>query len=49
LPKPGTFVLFADGSARVISADINPEIFKAMCTMHGAEEVDMSKLVTQEK
>jgi hypothetical protein len=47
LPKPGTFVLFADGSARVISADIDPAVFRAMCTMHGAEQVDLSKLVTQ--
>jgi hypothetical protein len=47
LPKAGTYVLFADGSARFISADISPEIFKAMCTMHGAEQIDMSKLVTQ--
>jgi Protein of unknown function (DUF1559) len=47
LPKTGAYVMFADGSARFISADINPEIFKAMCTMHGAEQIDMSKLVTQ--
>jgi hypothetical protein len=47
LPKAGTYVLFADGSARLISSEISPEIFKAMCTMHGAEQVDMSKLVTQ--
>jgi hypothetical protein len=47
LAKPGAFVMFADGSARTISADIDPEVFKAMCTMHGAEQVDMSKLVTQ--
>lgn len=45
-PKPGTFVLFADGSSRFISADIDPEVFKAMCTMHGAEQIDMTKLVT---
>lgn len=44
LSKAGTYVLFADGSARVISADIDPEVFKAMCTMHGAEQVDMTKL-----
>jgi hypothetical protein len=49
LQKTGTYVMFADGSARVISADINPEVFKAMCTIHGAETVDMSKLVSQGK
>jgi len=47
LAKPGSFVMFADGSARTISADIDPEVFKAMCTMHGAEQVDMSKLVSR--
>ena len=45
--KSGTYVMFADGSARVISANIEPEIFKAMCTIHGSEQVDMGKLVGQ--
>lgn len=45
--KSGAYVLFADGSARVISANIDPEIFKAMCTMHGSEQIDMGKLVGQ--
>lgn len=44
LVRPGTFVLMADGSARTISAEIDPEVFKALCTMHGAEKIDMSKL-----
>lgn len=44
LEKAGTFVLFADGSARTISADIDPEVFKAMCTIHGAEQIDLSKV-----
>jgi hypothetical protein len=47
LPAPGTYVLMADGSARVISATIDPEIFKAMCTIHGAEQIDMGKVVGQ--
>lgn len=47
MSKPGTFVLFADGSSRFISAEIDPEIFKAMCTMHGAEQIDMQKLALQ--
>lgn len=45
--KSGAYVMFADGSARVISANIDPEIFKAMCTMHGSEPIDMGKLVGQ--
>src|SRR5262249_59811996 len=48
LQKAGTYVLFADGSARFVSADIKPEGFKAAFTMHGAEQFDMLELVTQE-
>jgi hypothetical protein len=48
LPAPGgAYVLMADGSARVISATVDPEIFKAMCTIHGAEQIDMAKLIGQ--
>jgi hypothetical protein len=47
LPAPGAYVLMADGSSRVISATIDPEIFKAMCTIHGAEQIDMGKVVGQ--
>lgn len=46
-PGGGTFVMFADGSTRMISSTIDPEVFKAMCTMHGAEKLDLSKSVTQ--
>jgi len=45
--KSGAYVMFADGSARVVSANVDPEIFKAMCTMHGSEQIDMGKLVGQ--
>jgi hypothetical protein len=45
--KSGAYVMFADGSARVISANVDPEIFKAMCTIHGAEQIDMGKLLGQ--
>ncbi len=47
LKRPGTYVLFADGSSRIISADIDPEVFKALCTTHGADSIDLNKLVTQ--
>jgi prepilin-type processing-associated H-X9-DG protein len=33
----GVHVLFADGSVRVISKDIDPAVFRALCTMHGGE------------
>jgi hypothetical protein len=39
----GAYVLMADGSARLISANIDPQLFRAMCTTHGAETVDMSQ------
>lgn len=42
LAEPGVMVVMADGSIRHISADIDPRVFKALCTTHGAEEVDMN-------
>jgi hypothetical protein len=36
----GTAVMMADGSARWISADVDPAVFRAMCTIHGGETVD---------
>jgi hypothetical protein len=43
-PKPGAFVLFADGSVRFVSADIDEKVLKAMSTTHGADTVDMPAL-----
>ena len=37
-------VLFADGSVRRLSAKIDPKVFRALCTIHGAESVDMQPL-----
>jgi len=45
LAQEGAQVLFADGSVRAISADIDPKVFRAMCTIHGAETVDQQKTV----
>ncbi|MBI3464764.1 MAG: DUF1559 domain-containing protein [Planctomycetes bacterium] len=42
LPKRGSQAVMADGSVRFISADIDPQVFKSMCTIHGAESVDLS-------
>lgn len=36
----GTIVTMADGSVRQISPDVDPKVFKAMCTIHGAEAGD---------
>lgn len=33
-------ILMADGSARWIDADIDPKVFRAMCTIHGGELVE---------
>ncbi len=39
----GTVVVMADGSVRQISANVDPRVFKAMCTIHGAESVDLER------
>jgi hypothetical protein len=49
LESRGTYVLFADGSARIISADIDPAVFRALCTIHGGEAVDLPKLESTQK
>ncbi|MEX2174080.1 MAG: DUF1559 domain-containing protein [Pirellulaceae bacterium] len=41
LSSPGTIVVMADGSVRQISANVDPRVFRAMCTIHGAESVDL--------
>jgi hypothetical protein len=41
LSEPGAQVMMADGSVRAISAKIDPLVFKAMCTIHGADSVDL--------
>lgn len=41
--KPGVTAMFADGSVRRISADIDPSVFRAMSTIHGADSVDFSQ------
>jgi hypothetical protein len=44
LSQGGTLAVFADGSVREISANVSPEVFRAMCTIHGAETVDRAHL-----
>lgn len=43
-PKPGAFVLFADGSVRFVTADIDQQVFNAMSTTHGKDTVDLPAL-----
>jgi hypothetical protein len=38
--KLGTFAIMADGRVRFISKDINPDTFKAMCTINGGETIE---------
>jgi uncharacterized protein (TIGR03067 family) len=38
--KPGTRAIMADGKVRFIPADINPDTFRALCTVAGGENVD---------
>ncbi|MES2791030.1 MAG: DUF1559 domain-containing protein [Planctomycetota bacterium] len=43
-PKAGSFVLFADGSVRFVAAEVDPQVFNAMSTMHGKDTVDLPAL-----
>jgi hypothetical protein len=43
LPGGGSIVIMADGSVRHVSASVDPRVFKAMCTIHGAESVDLQQ------
>lgn len=43
-PRPGTFVLFADGSVRFVSAEVDEAVFNAMSTTHGQDTVDLPAL-----
>ena len=43
LPGGGTLAIMADGSVRHIHPNIDPALFKAMCTIHGSETVDLEK------
>jgi hypothetical protein len=42
LAKAGTQALMADGSARIISAEIDSKVFRSLCTIHGADSVDLA-------
>lgn len=43
--KDGVWVLMADGSARFLTKDISPEVFKALCTMAGGDSVGAIDLI----
>jgi uncharacterized protein (TIGR03067 family) len=37
--KPGTLAIMADGKVRFIPADIDPNVFRALCTIAGGETI----------
>ncbi|HWB11366.1 MAG TPA: DUF1559 domain-containing protein [Pirellulales bacterium] len=41
-PGSGTLAAMADGSVKRISKDIDPAVFRALCTIHGGETVDLA-------
>lgn len=43
LPQAGTLAVMADGSVRFISASVDPQAFRAMCTIHGRDTVDLER------
>jgi hypothetical protein len=42
--KRGTYAVMADGSVRFFDASMSDEVFKAMCTIKGGEEIDINKV-----
>jgi hypothetical protein len=38
--KLGTYAIMADGKVRFIAKDMNPETFRALCTINGGEKID---------
>jgi hypothetical protein len=43
----GTLAVMADGSVRHVAAGIDPAVFKAMCTIHGQDSVDLERTAPQ--
>jgi hypothetical protein len=43
-PQGGSMVVMADGSVRHVSSQVDPKVFRAMCTIHGADSVDLEQV-----
>lgn len=43
--KQGVWVMMADGSARFLTKDVSPEVFKALCTMAGSDSAGAVDLI----
>jgi hypothetical protein len=44
--QPGALTLMADGSARTLSPNMDPALFRALCTTHGKDTVDLAQAGT---
>jgi hypothetical protein len=42
--KHGAIVVMADGSVRHVSSNVDPKVFRGMCTIHGAETIDQKHI-----
>ncbi len=48
--QEGPQTMFADGSVRILNPKMDPAVFRAMCTIHGKETVDLKDVgATKEK
>lgn len=48
--QEGPQTMFADGSVRILNPKMDPAVFRAMCTIHGKETVDLKDVgTTKEK
>jgi hypothetical protein len=48
--KAGTWIIMADGSTRFLTKDVDPEVFKALCTMAGNEnKPDLNSIAPESK
>lgn len=36
--KPGVWIIMVDGSARFLTKDVSPSVFKALCTINGSDD-----------
>jgi hypothetical protein len=43
VPGGGSIVMMADGSVRHVSGNVDPRVFRAMSTIHGAETFDLDQ------
>jgi hypothetical protein len=41
MPSAGTLALMADGSVRFVPQSVDAKVFRALCTIHGSESVDL--------